>query len=138
MFLIYKWSFWSSLVLVSFLYFMYLIYMYTYTYIIYPLSTSLNASNNIHNLWIDRGMMWEHNTDLAYTSTLLNKRKRLASQWNATRSYWTGRSWLRFFLPRSSTGQRNIISNISRKVAGLASSNLLLKAAMTQSDATVS
>ena len=84
-----------------------------------------------------RGMMWEHSTDLEYTTTHRNKRRRPRSHWSNSRSSWTGRLLLRSFLPRSSTGQRSTISSTLRKVADLVSSNLLLKAAMIQFGAMV-
>lgn len=91
--------------------------------------------NSIHPF--GRGVMLEHNIDLGYTSTHLSKKRLHWNQKTGIRSYWTEPLSLRFYLRKSSTGQRSTTSNTLKRVADLVSSNLLIKAATIRSDAMV-
>lgn len=95
------------------------------------------ALSNCLSFLFYRGVMWELNTGLEYTITHLSKRKKPKNLWSNNRRSWTGRLSQRFFLPRSSTGQKNTINSTLRKGVDLVPSNLLLRDAMIQFDAMV-
>lgn len=82
-----------------------------------------------------RVMMRELNTDLAYTSTPLSKRRQHKILWNGSRSFWRGRLLLRFCLWRNSSELRSTTSSTLRKGGVSDLSNLLKKAVMILLDA---